>query len=93
MIRTAKECLFIFNDNIFNKHNTIQTFNKYFYGSFDIEIIDSKIVVHTDLPLNFEVSYNNSGEKKMIYAFLRYVLNTFDFSYTLSFGNIEDLRF
>ena len=41
MIRTAKECLFIFNDNIFNKRNTIQTFNKYFYGSFDIEINDS----------------------------------------------------
>ena len=28
----------------------------------------------------------------MIYAFLRYVLNTFDFSYTLSFDNIEDLK-
>ena len=73
--------------------NTDETFNKYFYGSFDIEISDSTILVHTDLPLNFEVSYSNSREKKMIYAFLRYVLNTFDFSYTLSFDNIEDLRF
>lgn len=83
----------LFKDQDFTKKSTIKTFKKFFNCDFDIELIENKIIVHTDLPLFFEVEYYNDNNKKHIYAFLRYIANVFDFSYSLEFSSIEDLEF
>lgn len=92
-MKKANECMVLFKDNKFTKDSVLSSFNDNFYGSFDIELYNNTVIVHTSLPLHFEVKYSNNLEKRLIYAFLRYILNTFDFSFTLEFYSIKDLEF
>ena len=92
-MKNSNDCLTIFKDNFFNKKTVLKSFKTNFYGYFDVIIENNTIICKTDLPLHFEVKYKNSLEKREIYAFLRYILNSFDFSFTLEFNEFKELKF
>lgn len=92
-MKKANECPHLFKDNNFNKKTVLKSFKDNFFGNFDIELNSNKVIVQTSLPLHFEVKFNSSKEKMEIYAFLRYILNKFDFSFTLEFYDLKELEF
>jgi len=75
------------------KQTTIRSFKRNFYCDFDIELYKNRLFVHTYLPLNVDVEYKGREQKEQIYAFLRYLANVFDFSFTLEFLSIDDMLF
>ena len=92
-LQTSESCKKLFIERSFSKKRVIQSFKRNFYCDFNINCENNTISVETDLALEFRVPFKTATEKRNIYAFLRYLANCFDFSYTLEFYEYEKLQF
>lgn len=59
---------------------------------FDIELHEGVMYVRNDLHLEVEIPYSSVKEKAEIYNLLGKIPTIFDFSYTLEFCSLADLR-
>lgn len=74
------------------KNYIIKLYKKYYTCNFEIELLDNVLYTHNNLNLFCEIPYQNNKEKQEIYELLTKLLTVFNFSYTLEFNTIEEIR-
>lgn len=74
------------------KQKVLQLYNKIYYGDFDIELYKNTLYFYNTLWVNLEIPYQNNEEKRYIYKCLKALLSKFDFSFTVEYHSIEDLK-
>lgn len=76
----------------FNKRSVEKKYREILDEDFSIELCEGVIHVHTSLPLEVEVPYSHVNEKAETYNLLALLADRFDFSYTVEFNSLSDLR-
>lgn len=74
------------------KRTLEQLYHKLWDCHFEVELNEGVVYLHNDLNLEVEIPYNSVSEKAEIYNLLGRIPSRFDFSYTLEFTSLAELR-
>lgn len=75
-----------------NKASLERLYHRLLDCYFDIELYEGVIYVRSNLHLEVEIPYSSVNEKAEIYNLLGKIPTLFDFSYTLEFSTLTELR-